>query len=282
MPEIELTSDDDRHRDLGAERHRDLAQRHAARRLRPLPRDLREGPPTAGGSSRRSSPGCTPTSRCRRRADAGRRRHRRGVRVSGWRSASGARRSGMDVALLDLDGERAAAEAARVAAAHGVEAIGLARRRRRRRERRGRGRGRRRALRRRRPRPVERRRAALRRGRDLHRRRVAVAARRQRHRLGPRRAGVPPAAAPGRAAAAGVHHVVVDPRSGQPPRRLPGQQVRGVGPGRDAPARARRRRHRRVGDLPVGDDHPAPRDQRGGPARPPAPARSPATATSTP
>ena len=62
MPEIELTSDDHGHRDLGAERHRDLAQRHAARRLRPLPRDLREGRRTAGGSRRRSSPGCTPTS----------------------------------------------------------------------------------------------------------------------------------------------------------------------------------------------------------------------------
>lgn len=32
----------------------------------------------------------------------------------------------MDVALLDLDGERAIAEAARVAAAHGVATIGLA------------------------------------------------------------------------------------------------------------------------------------------------------------
>ena len=30
-------------------------------------------------------------------------------------------------------------------------------------------------------------------------------------------------------------------------RRLPGEQVRGVGPGRDAPTRARRRRHRRLG-----------------------------------
>src|SRR5687768_12097300 len=32
---------------------------------------------------------------------------------------------GMDVVLLDLDGERAAGEAARVAGAHGVEAQGL-------------------------------------------------------------------------------------------------------------------------------------------------------------
>ena len=63
---------------------------------------------------------------------------------------------------------------------------------------------------------------------------------------------------------------ILDP--GQPARRLPGQQVRGVGPGRDAAPRAGRRRHRRVGDLPVGDDHPPPRDERGRPARPPPPA----------
>ncbi len=98
-------------------------------------------------------------------------------------------------------------------------------------------------------------------------------------RVGP---GVPPAAPPRRRRSAGVHDVVVDARPRRPPRRLPGEQVRGLGPGRDASARARRRRHRRVGHLPVGDDHPPPRDR----ARPPNPrtcaGRSPTTTTSTP
>lgn len=40
----------------------------------------------------------------------------------------------------------------------------------------------------------------------------------------------------------------------------------GVGPRRDPPTRGRRRRNRRHGDLPVRHDHPPPRDERGGAA----------------
>ena len=61
MPEIDADLGHHGHRDLGAARHV-IWPTGAARGLRPLPRDLREGRRRRGGSRRRSSPACTPTS----------------------------------------------------------------------------------------------------------------------------------------------------------------------------------------------------------------------------
>ena len=126
MPEIELTSDTTATGIWALQRHRDLAQRHAPRRLRPLPRDVREGARRlADASPRRLTRLHADFVMPERSTDVGRRGDRRRRRDSALALADRCAARGMDVALLDLDGERAATEAARVAETHGVETLAL-------------------------------------------------------------------------------------------------------------------------------------------------------------
>ncbi len=283
MPEIELTSETTA---TGIWALNDIViwpERGATRRLRPLPRDLREARRCLADHVVEAHP------TARRLRGAGGALMPVAV-VTGGASGFGLALGescaalGMDVALLDLDGERAAAEAARVAAKRTTSTRSAwsptlprppAWR----------------------PRPPPSRSASASptscvsnvgvqlfgavesftddEWRWLLDVNVTGSATRRR---GPssrllRRSERPTAR---------VHDVVVDPRPRQPARRLPGEQVRGVGPGGDPPARARRRRHRRLGDLPLGDDHPPPRDQRSGATRTTCAGRSRTTATSTP
>ena len=274
MPEIELTS---RRTATGIWALHDIIIWPTAmrlRRLRPLPRDLREGRRRRGGSSRRRSPACTWTSPTRRRADARRRgRHRRGVGLR-----PGARRAVRRAAAWTSRCSTSTASAPsprRSALVAGPRRRGA------------------RAARRRRPTPRASTRPPPRSTERFGRADLVVS------NVGVQLFGaverftddewrwvldvnvigsarVARAFLPLLRRAArrtpGVHDVVVGARPGEPAGRLPGEQVRGVGPGRDAAARARRRRHRRVGDLPVGDDDSPPRDSGGRPARPPPPA----------
>ena len=239
----------------------------AAPRLRPLPRDLREGRRRVAHRVVEAHPPPHGLHRPRGELMAEVAVITGGASGFGLALADRCADHGMDVALLDLDADRAGAEAGSIAASHGVQAVGLG---------------------------VDVSEAAS----------VEAAAAAVEDRFGQADlvvsnvgvqlfgaverftddewtwvldVNVVGSARVARAfipmlrqheGPAGVHDLVVGPRSGQPARRLPGQQVRGLGPGRDAPARARRRRHRCLGDLPVRDDVPAPRDERGGAARP--------------